>query len=448
MTNRPLLHVRSDLLSAGAWKKSTGSRFSRIALKELVVRLQFVAVLFCFQLAHAAPDEELLGKSLAYPIGTARTWFFDESVRVGSFTAQGEIPGILNGSVNTLAPSDRPMLLTTAEKEPPYRWAIGDEKDLTVDDYLSRQRIMGLLIIKDGVIQVERYQYGRKPEHRFLSNSMAKSITSLAIGMALREGKIRSLDDRADVYSPKLKGTLFGETTLRNMLRMASGARYTEEYDGQDDAARYNAAVARGGIEEAAKQVTERDFPQGTRFSYNSALTNTLAAVMRGATGMSLSEYLTPRLWQAIGAEKSALWRTDRTGLELAGGNFNATLRDYGRLAVVLANDGVRPDDPLQIPIVPRDYLLDATDWHRAPESFQPRRGAYGYGYQFWLLNGAKRRFAFLGVYGQMIFVDPERKLVMVQTAANATAKAGKTTLGREADAFWRGLVGSYGPWQ
>lgn len=408
-----------------------------------------IALLVLYHVSYAAPDEERLGKAQGYPVGTARTWFFDESVRVGSFTAQGEIPQILGGSVNGLAPSRDPMPLPRAGEEPRYQWAIGGMQNLGVDDYLSRQRIMGLLVIKDGVIQVERYQYDRKPEHRFLSNSMAKSITSLAIGIALHEGKIKCIDDRADGYAPKLAGSLFGETTIRNLLFMASGARYTEEYDGQDDAARFNAAIAHDGIEAAAKVVTEREAEQGTRFSYGSAQTHMLSAVLRGATGMSVSEYLTPRLWQAIGAEHSALWRTDKTDLELAGGYFNATLRDYGRLGIVLANDGVRPDDPQRKEIVPSGYLVDATDWHRVPEAFQPGRATpyYGYGYQFWLFPGKQRRFALLGVYGQMIFVDPQLKLVMVQTAANATAKAGKTSLAREADAFWRGIVRHYANW-
>jgi len=413
---------------------------------------RFVAVIIilaCTQFAHAALDEDKLGKAQGYPMGTAKNWFFDESVRVGSFTAQGEIPGIANGSVNVLSPSDNPMPLPHAKEEPPYRWAVGNKKDLSVADYLSRQRIMGLLIIKDGVIQLERYQYERKPEHRFLSNSMAKSIVSLAIGIALREGKIKSLDDRADHYAPKLAGTLFGETTIRNLLRMASGARYTEEYDGKDDAARFSAAIQREGIEGAARIVTEREYPQGIRFSYNSAHTHVLSAVLRGATGMSVSEYLTPRLWKAIGAETSALWRTDKTGLEMAGGNFNATLRDYGRLGIVLANDGVRPDDPQRKEIVPREYLLDATDWRRVPEIFQPGKATpyYGYGSQFWLFPGKQRRFALIGVYGQMIFLDPQLKLVMVQTAANATPKSWKNSLGLEVDAFWRGIVCYYGKW-
>jgi CubicO group peptidase (beta-lactamase class C family) len=399
--------------------------------------------------AIAGPDDDKLGKAQGYPVGNARNWFFDESVRVGSFTAEGEIPGIFGGKANVLAPSDTPMPLPRSESEPSFRWEADNRKNLTVDHYMARQRIMGLMIIKDGVVQVERYQYDRTPAHRFVSNSMAKSIVSLAIGIALNEGKIASLDDRADHYAPKLSGTLYGETTIRNLLRMSSGAHFEENYDGKDDLERFGRAVIRGGVEEAAKVITQRDAPQGTRFSYASAETEVLAAVLRGATGTNVSEYLTPRLWQAIGAETSALWRAEKGGLERAAGNFNATLRDYARLGIVLANDGVRPDDPDRKQIIPRDYLLDATDWRRAPEASRPLAATpyYGYSYQFWTFPSEKRRFALLGVYGQMIFIDPGLKLVMVQTAANATAKAGQTTLGKDADAFWRGVVRKYGRW-
>jgi CubicO group peptidase (beta-lactamase class C family) len=397
----------------------------------------------------AAPDEEKLGKAQGYPVGNARNWFYDESVRVGSFTAQGEIPGIFAGKVNVLAASDKPMPLPRSEQEPRFRWDNALRKNLTVDDYLARQRIMGLMIVKDGVVVLERYQYDRTATQRFVSNSMAKSLVSLAIGIALAEGKIASLDDRADHYAPRLAGTLYGETTIRNLLRMSSGARFDERYDGNDDLERFGRAVIRDGVEEAAKVITEREAPQGTRFSYASAETEVLGAVIKGATGMNLSDYLTPRLWQAIGAETPALWRADKRGLERAAGNFNATLSDYARLGIVLANDGVRPDDPERKQIIPREYLIDATDWRRAPEAFRPLTATpyYGYSYQFWTFPSEKRRFAMIGVYGQMIFVDPQLRLVMVQTAANATAKAGQTTLGKEADAFWRGVVKQYGSW-
>ena len=112
---------------------------------------------------------------------------------------------------------------------------------------------------------------------------------------------------------------------------------------------------------------------------------------------------------------------------------------------MLLANDGAAG----AAQVVPKDYLLEATDWHKQPEAFAPRRATqyFGYGYQFWLFPGEKRRFALLGVYGQSIFVDPELKLVMVITAAAKNASVGKESLARERDAAWRGLVGQYGSW-
>ncbi len=431
------MNINSRRYDASTFPISTGIR----SICAVLLVLTFACA------ADAAPDEDRLGKQRGYPAGTAATWFFDESLRVGSFTSQGEIPGLFAGKSNVLAPGNTPMPLPHIEREPPIRWSVDQVSNLSIDDYLARQRVMGLMIIKDGVVQVERYQYDRNPKHRFLSNSMAKSIVSIAVGMALREGKIKSLDDRADLYAPKLKGTLYGETKIHNLLRMASGAKFTEVYDGKDDLARYGLAATREGVEAAAKVITERETPQGSHFSYASAETDMLGAVLQGATGMTVSEYLTPRLWQAIGAETSALWRADRYGLERASGSFNATLRDYARLGIVLANDGVRPDDAEHKQIIPREFLLDATDWKRVAEPFRPRKATpyYGYGYKFWLFPGEQRRFAMLGVYGQFIFIDPELKLVTVQTSANATAKSGQTTLAKEADLLWRATVTHYG---
>lgn len=404
-------------------------------------------------LALAAPDERLLGRDRGYPVGKAArgpgNWYFDESVRVGSCTHQAQIPGLFGGRAQVLAPAGRPMALAVAAREPTYRWDLPGARALTVDDFLARQRIMGLLIVKDGVIQVERYQYGRTRQDLFTSNSMAKSITALGIGIALRERRIRSLDDRAEIYAPGLRGSLYGGTSLRNLLRMSAGARYDQRTDWSGDTARFGAAIGRVGVERAARQFTVRQAADGTRFHYATVQTGVLGAALRGATGQSLSDYLTPRLWQAIGAEHAATWRADSTGLEVAFGNFNATLRDYARLGVVLANDGARPDLPGARPVVPREFLLEATDARRLAPPFRPRKATpyMGYGYQFWLLPGPRRRFAMLGSFGQSIFVDPALRLVIVQVAANRTSNAGDSTLGNERLAFWRGVVRRYGEW-
>ena len=228
---------------------------------------------------------------------------------------------------------------------------------------------------------------------------------------------------------------------------MASGVPFTEVYDGKDDNFRYSLLRSQKGLIEALRAFGGRTaVAPGTRFHYASIETQVLGALVQAATGETLSRYMTTRLWQPLGAEADAAWNiVDVDKFESASGGFNAVLRDYGRLGMLLANDGMR--DGRQI--IPRDFLLEATDWRRHPEAFQPRKATpyFGYGYQFWIYPGDKRRFALLGVYGQSMFVDPGTKLVMVVTAANKTAIAGGTTLARERDALWRGLVTMYGGW-
>jgi CubicO group peptidase (beta-lactamase class C family) len=230
---------------------------------------------------------------------------------------------------------------------------------------------------------------------------------------------------------------------------MASGAKFEEKYDNNDDLARYSFAASQRGIVSAAGVIRDRLHPQGEKFNYASAETDMLAAVLRAVTGQTLSDYLSARLWQPMGAESSALWRADRNGLERAAGNLNATARDWARLGWLLANDGQRPDQPGLGHIVPKEFLLDATDAQRQPEAFRPSKATpyFGYGYQTWIFPGSQRRFALLGVYGQAIFIDPASKLVMVHLAANATASTGGTSMARERDALWRGLVAKYGRW-
>jgi CubicO group peptidase (beta-lactamase class C family) len=302
------------------------------------------------------------------------------------------------------------------------------------------------MIVKDGRVLAEHYQYDRTAQHRFISHSMAKSLVSVAVGIALAEKKIRSLDDKAAAYVSELAGSAYGETTIRNLLRMASGVKFSEVYDGKDDLSRFSTKRAQAGTIPALLMFNEREVSVGTRFKYSSAETVALVAVLKSATGESISKYLAERLWQPMGAEADATWTIARSdGIENGSGRFNAVLRDYARLGALLAADGAVNGKQ----IVPKDYLLEATDWHRHPPAFRPNKATayFGYGYQFWTYPGTKRRFALLGVYGQSIFVDPELKLVLVITAVTKNASVAKDSLARERDALWRGLVGRFGRW-
>jgi CubicO group peptidase (beta-lactamase class C family) len=403
------------------------------------ILLSCVALAALASTASAAPDEEQLGKAAGYPIGTPANWFFDESVRVGSFS---NLDRLL--PYNTLMKAATPLPLPAVASELKIEYQF-ENRTYTIDDFLARQRITGLLVIKDGEVLLERYQYDRTPADRFVSHSMAKSIVSIAVGMALAEGKIASLDDTVAKYAPALAGCPYGETSIRNILRMSSGVPFSEVYDGNDDLSRFSQIRRTQGSIEALRTFEVREAEPGTRFHYASSETVVLAVLLKAVTGKTLSEYLTERLWQPMGAEADATWIKGSDGLEAAAGAFNATLRDYGRLGVLLANDGAAGSRQ----IVPKEYLLEATDWRRQPDAFAPRKATpyFGYGYQFWLYPGEKRRFAMLGVYGQSIFVDPELKLVMVITAVAKNASVAKETLARERNAVWRGLIDKYGSW-
>lgn len=384
----------------------------------------------------AAPDEDALGKPQGYPVGHWENWFFDETIRVGTFSQFDRVR-----PYNVLQRSGQVTALPRAAVEPELGYRFKGQR-LSIDDYLARQRVAGLMIVHNGRVLVERYQYGRGPQHRFISNSIAKSLLSLAVGFALQEKRLASLDDRLSRYVPELKGAGYGETRLRNLLRMASGLRFSEDYQPGDDLFRFQEILLAEGAVAALRAFGEREAKEGSRCHYASIETQALALALRAATGQTLADYLTPRLWQPLGAEADAYWTRASDGSELAYGYFNATLRDYARLGVMLANDGVVGGRQ----IVPRDYLLEATDWRRHPAAFAPGRESKGYGYQFWTLPGPGRRFAMLGVYGQAIFVDPGAKLVLVHMAVARQPAISRDGMGQELAALWTALSRRFSP--
>lgn len=354
----------------------------------------------------------------------------------------------LTAKSSTMKPATVPMPLAKSAAAPAFTYRY-EGTTHTVDDYLLHQPVTALLIAKDGAIVYERYQFGRTAQHPYLSNSIAKSFTGLAMGFAQAEAKIPNFDALAQSFVPALKGTAYGETKLRNLMRMGSGVRFIETHQPNDDLAKFGIGARKDGIVNAAKQFNEREAPQGSRFYYAGVEPALLSAVIQSATGMSVASYLESRLWQAIGAEGAAHWQQDPTGLNMTHCCITALPHDYLRLGIVLANDGKRPDTGKQV--IPREYLLDSTDWHRVDEPFKPyskaNRGNTGYGNFLWLQASEARRFVMLGTYGQAIFVDPANKLVMVHFAVNSSVHMTDTTMDRERGALWRGVVQNYGRW-
>jgi CubicO group peptidase (beta-lactamase class C family) len=294
----------------------------------------------------------------------------------------------------------------------------------SLTDYLSRNPVTGLLIAKDDRILFESYQYARTDRNRLISQSMAKSIMGILIGIAISEGAIKSVDDIAQTYVPGFEGTEYGKTPIRDLLHMSSGVDFGEERDGSRDLNRLWRDMVLGlgptkGTIENIVQFNQRIAPPGTRYCYASIEPDVLGIVLHNAVNKSASDYLHEKVWEPIGAEADATWLVDAQGYEVAHGFFNAVLRDYARLGRMLAHDGAWEGKQ----IIPSQWMIEATtvrplDSYLAPGKAMPD---FGYGYLLWLLPGARRQFALVGANGQRICVDPSSKLVMVQTALESS---------------------------
>jgi len=222
---------------------------------------------------------------------------------------------------------------------------------------------------------------------------------------------------------------------------MSSGVAFREVYDGKDDIAQLGRDLfgfgPRGRSAAASvAQFNTRAAPPGTVWHYASIETEILGLVLRAATGVPISDYLRDKIWQPIGTEADASWAIDINGQEVTFCCFNAVLRDYARFGRLLAYDGAWEGRQL----IPREWLLEATTVKPADAYLAPGAATrfYGYGFQVWLLPGPKRRFVLLGIRGQMIFVDPGSKLVMVHTAVRP--KPADPQASREAIALWSAL--------
>ncbi len=376
-----------------------------------------------------------LGKASSYP-RALRGRRLERADLVGTFSAYDQIH-----PARRIAAPEQPSTLRRAPEPPILYDAPSGRRGL--DHYLAYHPATALLIAKGDTILVERYQYARREDMRFTSFSMAKTVTAMLFGIAVGEGRIRSIDDTAETYVPELAGSEYGRTPIKALLSMSSGVQYREAYDGNDDAARLARDTFLGvgpGGPAVLRQFSTRTAPPDTRFYYAGAETQTLGAVIAAATGRTLGDYAAEKLWRPLGAEADASWVVDRAGAESAYCCFQATLRDWARLGLMLAHDGAWNGKQ----IVPRDWVLAATSVDPARPHLAPGRATrtFGYGYQTWLFAGPTRTFALQGIYGQTVFVDPASRLVMVHLAARASPT---DPAGAQTQALWRGVRAALG---
>ncbi len=287
----------------------------------------------------------------------------------------------------------------------------GGKIDRLLDRYIKNHDLVGLMVLKDGEIVIEKYARDFGQNDRWTSFSMAKSFTSTLTGIAIKDGYIKSIDDVITQYIPNLVGSAYDDVTVRQLLTMTSGVKWSENYSKlNSDVARFIMQKPEPGINQTVSymRTLKREAPAGTKFKYKTGETNLLGVLVSQATGKSLSEYLSEKIWKPYGMETDALWAVDLTHDEMGGCCLSASLRDYARYGQFML-DGARINGQA---IVPKGWVENATS---VQENFNVNivsNTDLGYGYQWF--TSSNGTYMAMGLFGQMISIDPNNGIVIV----------------------------------
>ena len=300
--------------------------------------------------------------------------------------------------------------------------AAGRTHDL--EDYLERNRVAAMLVLSHGTIALERYRFGNTERTRWMSMSIAKSVTATLVGAALKQGFISGLADPVTRYVPALAGSAYDGVSVREVLMMASGVRWDETYtDPASDRRRLlEAQVSQvPGSALGVMKGLGRAAPPGTRHNYSTGETQVAGEIVRGAIGRPLADYLSDRIWSRFGMEAEATWwLTSPGGIEVGGSGISATLRDYGRFGLFVLGGG-RAGGEATLP----------EGWTREAGSPKALRdgAAVDYGYLWWPGTTPPARrdgaFAAIGIHGQFLYVNPAAQVVIVVWGAQPAPTGG-----------------------
>lgn len=356
------------------------------------------------------------------PIGTVRESYdgaLNDSLAVHTFRNIHRL-----FPTRAVAPATAPRALPpSARTITGLRFSDGDST-YDLRRYLELNKVTGLLVLHEGRVALEQYRLGNGPRTRWMSMSIAKSITSTLVGAALQDGHIRSLDDSVTRYVPSLVGSAYEGVTVRDVLMMSSGVRWSERYtDPTSDRRRLlEAQISQvPGSALAVMRALPRAAPPGTVNTYSTGETQVLAEVLRGAVGRPLADYLSDRIWRPAGMEAEARWWLDSPdGVEIGGSGISATLRDYARFGQFVLDEGVVDGRT----ILPRGWIAEATSPTRLRDG-----AALDYGYMWWTATrpDARRDRAFSaeGIHGQFIYVNPAARVVIVVWSAQPRPTGG-----------------------
>ncbi|MEO5816032.1 MAG: serine hydrolase [Gemmatimonadaceae bacterium] len=365
-------------------------------------------------------------------IGTVRQMYDGALTPALAITTFRNIDRLFPTRAIAHGPRPYPLAMASAPLHDVSFMSRGTRYDL--DDYLRLNRVSGLLVLKDGRIALERYAYGNGPQTRWMSMSIAKSITSTLIGAAIEDGMITSIDDPVTKYVPRLAGGAYDGVTIRQMLMMSSGVRWNETYtDRASDRRRLLevqiAQRANGAVD--LMRGLSRAAPAGSVNNYSTGETQIAGEVVRGATGKPLADYLSEKIWRPFGMESDATWWLDSPdGHEIGGSGFSATLRDYGRFGLFFLGGGVAGG----VRVLAHGWTTEAS----TPKTLTDGK-RIEYGYMWWPAEAAPNTindgaFSAVGIFGQAIYINPRERVVIVLWSAHTKPTDGEVV---DSDAFF-----------
>jgi CubicO group peptidase (beta-lactamase class C family) len=279
--------------------------------------------------------------------------------------------------------------------------------------WIEDRSVTALVVLKDGKIAHEAYFKDTAPEDLRISWSVAKSFLSALMGIVVADGDIESIDDPVTKYAKDLAGSAYEGATIRNVLNMASGVTFDEDYlSFSSDISKMGRVLALGGsMDKFAAKLKDRDRDAGEGWQYVSIDTHVIGMIIRGATGREIPELMAEKLLTPLGLEVDPLYLTDGKGVAFVLGGLNLRTRDYARFGQMFAQGGMYNGQQ----VVPADWVADSTAISAPTEA-----GETQYGFQWWLAEDAKPGEYFArGIYGQYIYIDTESNVVVASNAAD-----------------------------
>jgi CubicO group peptidase (beta-lactamase class C family) len=339
----------------------------------------------------------------------------------------------------TVPAGGKPSTLPAAHKPLNFTYSY-EGQTLPATGFAERTFTDAMLIIKDGKVVHEQYLNRTTPQTRFMSYSMGKSFNSIMAGAAIAEGKISSVNDPVVKYMPELKGTAYDGLTLRHLLWMRTGVDWNDNFftPGPAQNAHVAAFVDNKQRYVVAAAGMKRTKPPGEQFNYNSVEAALVGEIVSRATGRTLSSYLSDKVWKPAGMERDAFYVLDGPpdiGKEFTAGAFNATLRDYGRVGLMMLNEGRANGRQ----ILPAAWVKESST--PGPGSAREGNGT-GYAYLWWTVQGTQA-YTMLGGEGQFVYVDPEHRTVIIKLShipvgAEGTKATAETWAFLKAASAWR----------